>query len=188
MTNDPLHERGQALEDLFFKDVDAKLLDQLKFDVRSKDDRKALANASGISDTAALDALLAQRINAHTLSAVAIVPLIAVAWADGVVAANERSAIERACRDEHIDPDSPQFALIQSWLDKRPTGELLNAWKAYVHALRPHLDRASINQMKVSIVGRARNVAQSTGGFLGLRTSISPSEQRILEDLEAAFN
>ena len=44
--------------------------------------RQALATATGIKDTGAIDRLIEQGISAETLASVGLIPLVAVAWAD----------------------------------------------------------------------------------------------------------
>lgn len=187
MNHDELHERGQALEDLFFKGVDAKLLAKLKSDLQAKEEREALGHALGIGDSAALDALLAQRINAQTMAALAFVPLVMVAWADGVLDSQERAAIEKACAEEKICAGSTQFTLIQQWLQSKPSPDLLQAWKRYMAAMQQHVDATALHQIKNTVIGRAQNVAMAAGGFLGLGRKVSDAEQRVLDDLSRAF-
>ncbi len=187
MNHDELHERGQALEDLFFKNVDAQLLAKLKSELQVKEARDALGNALGISDAAPLDALLAQNINAQTMSALAVVPLVAVAWADGVLDDRERAAIEKACADEQIQPGSIQFGLIQQWLLNKPSPDLLQAWKSYMAAVKQHVDSVALHQIQTAVMGRAQKVARAAGGFMGLGSKVSDAEQRVLDELTRAF-
>ena len=187
MNHDELHERGQAMEDLFFKSVDAKLLAQLKTELQAKEAREALGHALGVTETKTLDALLAQKINAQTLSALAIIPLVAVAWADGVLDERERAAIKKACAEEQIAAGSTHFALIQQWLQSKPSPDLLQAWQSYMAAVRAHVDAVALHQIRNAVIGRAQNVAKSAGGFMGLGHKVSDAEQRVLDELSRAF-
>ena len=80
--SDSLHERGRALEDLFFKNRDQQLLDAMREKMEATDGRAELKSTSGIDDDSVIDALIAVGVNAKTIATVGLIPLIAVAWAD----------------------------------------------------------------------------------------------------------
>jgi hypothetical protein len=50
-------------------------------------------------------------------------------------------------------------------------------------ALKPGEKRA----LRDELLGRARQVAEATGGFLGLGNKISPEEQVVLDELAKVF-
>lgn len=184
---DALHERGKALEDLFFKSVDEKLLDQLRQDMERKEAKEALSHASGIENEQVLDELIKHRVNAETWAAVSLIPLVAVAWADGQMDTDERKAINQAMEENNFSSDSASFQLVNNWLNKKPGSDLLNSWRLYVSSLKQNIDKAALNQMHNAVMERARNVAKSAGGFLGIKT-ISSEEQSVLDELEKTFS
>ena len=51
---DSIHERGKAIENLFFAEADQKLLDKLREEMASDESRHALAAAAGVEDAAVL--------------------------------------------------------------------------------------------------------------------------------------
>ncbi len=187
MTRDSLHERGQAMEEAFFHDVDKRLLEQMKSRLQADEERKHLANVTGIGDESVLNDLLEQGITAETLASVGLIPLIAVAWADGKMEPRERDAVLRAAREIGISDDHSGLAVVAAWLNKQPGPELLAAWKEYVGALRKSLDAASMEQVKNSVIGRARKVAESAGGFMGIVNTVDPAEKEILQQLNDVF-
>ena len=184
--DESLFERGKALEERFFKQKDKALLDQLRAEMQADEGRKALASVSGISDDAVLDALVANQVSAESLTSVSLIPLVVVAWADGVMEGKERDAILQAAGSAGIEQDSASYKLLQSWLDTQPPGDLLDSWKAYVAALKDGLEPAAFGQLKTSVVGRAKSVADAAGGILGIGTT-SSKESQVIEDLEKAF-
>lgn len=185
---DSLHERGKAMEDLFFKQTDEKLLDNLRHEMEAKETRDALQAASGIGDAAVLDALIEAGITPESLTSISLVPLVIVAWADKKMESAEKSAILQAADVVGVKTGTVGYATIVNWLEKHPKPELLKAWKAYIAALKTTLDAAAYTQLKHSILGRAEQVAESAGGFLGLVNKVSDAERNVIDDLRKAFD
>ena len=186
--SDSLHDRGKAMEDVFFAEQDQKLLDKIREEMSAKESRHALEVASGISDDAVLDALVENGITPESLTSVALIPLVMVAWSDEKMENSEKAAILQAAEAAGIKPGSASYDTMSSWLSKKPNHDLLDAWKSYIGALKSTLDGAAFTQLKNSIVGRAEGVAKAAGGFLGLGPKVSESERKVLDELSAAFD
>lgn len=184
---DSLHERGKAMEDRFFAEKDEKLLEQLRADLSAKESRDALEAASGITDVAVLDALNECGITPESLASVSLIPLVAVAWADGVMDEAEKKAILKAAATAGINSDTASYTMLERWLAARPGVELLDSWKAYISTVKASLNESAFALLKDSVLGRAEEVAEAAGGFLGLGNKVSVSEERVLKELAAAF-
>jgi len=100
---DSLHERGKAMEDLYFQQKDQQLLAKLKADLGKEEGRKSLERATGILDEGILDKMLAANISAESMLAVSLIPLASVAWSEGVMDAGEKEAILQAADIAGID-------------------------------------------------------------------------------------
>ncbi len=181
-----LFERGKTLENNFFRERDQQLVDKLRAELKQSEAREALAKASGISDDSVLDAMLASKVTAESLTGISLVPLVTVAWADGVMEAKEIAAITEAATQSGIAADSAAHGLLKSWLDEKPSADLLTSWKEYVSALKESLDEAAFGQLKSTVIGRARQVADAAGGILGFGKT-SDVESSVIDDLEKAF-
>jgi hypothetical protein len=72
---------ARTLEDAFFTKENARLLEQLK----GKQKREALREMVKVEDETFLDRLIELGIGPETVLALTLVPLIAVAWADGTL-------------------------------------------------------------------------------------------------------
>ena len=182
-----LGDRRRALEEEFFKRENEKLRQQLHAKLESQANREGLAKASGISHPGVLDHLAKLGLDAETVIALGLVPLIDVAWADGKMDEKERLAVLSAAREKGVDDASPAGLLLAGWLSAPPAPKLREAWIAYVRALCQELDPEERSELRDDLLGRARAVAEAAGGFLGLRSKISPREQQELARLEAAF-
>src|SRR5262245_60472249 len=178
---------ARALEDAFFARQDAKLLETLRQQARQKERRAALRETLPNADDALLDRLLDLGIGPGTVLAVILVPLAAVAWADGSIDDRERAALIRAATERGVAPGSPAMTLLEGWLAHPPDAGLLKVWKHYVRALWGSLGDAERGAMHDRMIGLARGVAEAAGGFLGLGSKISPAERAVLEEMDQAL-
>lgn len=186
MTIDALRERGDSLEDAFFRNMDRKLIGDLRAKREREEQLDELAAASGIAHREVLGALLDAGMHGEALVAAGLVPLIEVAWSDHAMDAAERDAIMQAARDAGVTRGSTAAELLSAWLERRPGAELLEAWKGYAAALVAELDEADAATVRGDIMSRAQAVAEAAGGFLGLG-SVSREERRMLAELAAAL-
>jgi hypothetical protein len=146
-----------------------------------------LAAAVGTSDAVTLKAVSKVEGGVPVLAAMALLPLVEVAWCDGDVSSQERNAILKAAVELEISVDSPPYELLKSWLENRPKQGAVVAWKDYVQALCATLEPAAVLRLKQAIIGRAEAVARSAGGILGLGNKVSAAEQATLAELSKAF-
>ena len=177
MSNEILGIRGKALEELFFARESEKF-HQAKQEKDAAENRKAvLSAASGISDDTVLDQLIALNISSDTLAALSLLPLVEVAWADGDMDERERKAILSAAADTGLSTGSA--ALLDGWLVIQLGSSILAAWKAYVSALTGNMDAVAKDNLRQELLRRARVVAESAGGILGIG-KISKEEEDTL--------
>ena len=181
-----LEERGRALENQFFDQENKHKLAAMKEKLDSQRTREELRKASGMSDDSVLDKLVGLGLTGNTIAALSLVPLIAVAWADGAIQDNERTAILQGAHGKGLEQGTPGYELLQTWLAKQPTEELLTAWEAYIKALAGQLNDEQNRLLKNQIVGFAKMVAAAAGGILGFG-KVSGAEEKILHRIETAF-
>jgi len=172
----------------FFFEQDQRLLEAFRQRTEKMTRRAQLAQVSGIQDEAVLDRLIELDVGPETLAAMAVVPLVYVAWADGQVQAKEREAIIAAAQAAGIQAQDGRYPLLEHWLRRKPGAELIDAWKHYVQGLCKRLDQHGIEQIKHDLLDLAGKVAQAAGGFLGLGNKISPAERARLDELQQAFS
>lgn len=177
----------QPLEEEFFARLNKELVDAFRQKKSREDARQELAKLSGIQDEEILNSFLDHDINPTTMASLTLVPLVLVAWADGDVDEKEREAILKAVQEKGLDPFHPAYQLLTSWLEVTPGNKLFSMWKSYIQNLRRTMDKESFESLRDDILGRANDVAEAAGGFLGLGRKISAAEKDELERLEAAF-
>jgi hypothetical protein len=186
MPNEFLGDRRKALEEAFFAKMDAKLVARLRAEREKRLAMAALRSASRIDDDDLLSRLVDLGLNARSWTALALVPLIEVAWADGRLEPKERDAILAAAREHGVPPDSPGHAVLETFLASRPDPSVFASWGAYVTELAANFTAEEREEMRKRLIERARKVARSAGGILGI-ASISDAEKRVIAALEKPF-
>jgi len=182
-----LNPDAKSLEEAFFARENQRLLERMRAKAELDERREALREVLLVKDEAFIDHLLELSIGPQTVLAVALIPLAAVAWADGKLDDREREAVLRAAEQRSVKPGTEAHELLTSWLEHRPGAGLIETWKRYVRALAPSFSDEEREAMRESVIGTARHVAEAAGGFLGL-ARISAAERELLDDLEAVFN
>ena len=187
MAEEFLGDRRRVLEEEFFRKQEQALLNQLRTTQAQESTQEALAVATGVRDRAVLDKLSTLGITSDTLLALGLVPLVAIAWADGALDDKERHAIVASLGAVGIGAASPAGQLVQSWLSSPPPASMLEAWSSYTSALAAQLSPTERNNLRDSVLGRARAVAEAAGGFLGFGKRVSKAEEELLQKLARAF-
>jgi len=173
-----LARAGRGLERLLFGAGGAE--------ERSDDERLAVG-ALGPEESWVVRHLLDAGASGASLAGLALVPLVEVAWADGIVDEREREAVfagARACglRLEGVNRDALERAL------RTPvTPELRAAWREFAREVAAALSQEARSELRAQMLGHARAVAAATGGFLGVGT-VSRDEERTLRRLEAEID
>jgi len=188
MESDTLKQRGKAFEDAFCRERDAQLLEALRKRLAAEDKKALLSKATGVAADAVLERLEACGIEVETLTAFSLYPMVAVAWADGVIHTNERGALLSAAEQNGLTSDDPNYELLKSWLDEEPDEQLHEAWSGYIKAVCAAIEPASVKSLKAEVMGKARHMAEAAGGILGIGNKVSSSEEVVLAKLERAFN
>ncbi len=178
---------GRIMEDQFFLKKDALLIAARKKLEAMKETKANLTQVSGIRDEAVLDKLIALDIRPDVLATLFAIPLIAVAWADGELQEEERDELFRYAHKAGLNNKQVDTKIISVWLKQKPAPELMEAWEHYIQELCKQLSPEERQSLKEEVLTDARTIANAAGGFLGFGT-LSPEEQKVLGQLEAAFN
>ncbi len=186
MSDDFLGVRKKALVDAFFHRKDMEKLDKLRSELERKKTLDEIRSAAWIDDDVVLEGLFDQGLTGETVAALALVPLVHVAWADGRIQPKEREAIMSAASKKGIVPESAAAALLTDWLSEGEPDHLFDTWVNYTESLMATLDPSVREALATQITGFARKTAEAAGGFLGIG-SITKSETNALAQIEAAF-
>src|SRR5262245_19780368 len=99
---------------------------------------------------------------------------------------NERDAILHGAKGKGLEEGTPGYALLETWLARKPDDSLFEAWLGYIKALAAQLNDEQNRLLKKQILNFANLIAGSAGGFLGIG-KVSGSEEKVLAKIEAAF-
>jgi hypothetical protein len=182
-----MKKQAKDLEETFFAKENERLLRELREKAKLDERRKALQAVVKVKDAAIIEHLLELGVGPESVLAVTLVPLAAVSWADGHMDDKERKAILQAASERGIQPGSANYTMLEVWLKEKPSQKLMDAWKKYARGIWEQLTEEERVLMRVSIVERAREIAEAAGGVLGV-ASISPKEKALLEELERVLS
>ena len=70
----------------------------------------------------------------------------------------------------------------------KPSPSLFRSWVEYTRSFAASLDEGQRAALKFDFTGRAKQVAEAAGGFLGLTSKTSDREQEVLDQIEGAFS
>lgn len=177
-----LLQRGRDLEDAFFHDIDQKLIERLRDESRNKASRLSLVKQAGISDPTLAEELLELGVTPESLIAIRLVPLVLVAWADREVSDDERETIIAEARRLGIRAASVADDLLDSWLRKRPSKAMGDAWARYTRGLLLDIPSEIRSAYVKEIKREMMAVARASGGVLGFG-NVNDMELDMLEKL-----
>ncbi len=185
--SDGLNDRRKELEEAFFAKQNEAHLAKLKAEKQKSLDKAGITEITGITNDEVLEKLLAMKMDRETVAALSLFPLIDVAWADGAVDDKERAAVLKAAEASGLLNGSAAHNLLEGWLKLKPAAALHSTWANYVKAMVEGMKPDDKTLLKNELLGKARAVAEASGGILGMGAKISKSEADALKKLEDAF-
>jgi hypothetical protein len=175
------------LEDAFFLEKDRILRERRRALHELAETKEAISSVSGITNDVILTRLVELDVKPETVAALAAVPLVEVAWADGKIDADERAVVLEHANNLGITPGSVEHELLERWLTHRPEPSLLTAWQTCIKGLCESLGAEERALLQAELLHATRATAEASGGLLGLGRT-SPAEKRVLDSLAASFS
>lgn len=179
---DALHKRGQALEDEFFHRVDEELRARLRESMEREKEKQQLSKATGFKDDDLLEHLIEGGFQSATVAAMALVPAVFVAWADGKVTAQERQTVMSAALHKGFEKELSAFHLVEAWLNHRPPKSLWDLWREYVEALYASMSPLMAGILAEEIMRPAKAVAEASRKTAA-SSKVCQEEQDILDEV-----
>jgi hypothetical protein len=149
--------------------------------------KRKIATSLGTDDEAVVERLHALGLDGDAVGIIHLLPLVQIAWADGAVSIAERTAILEAVEAHGIAPGSPAATFMASLLESRPSDTMLDEILAILKDIL-----ASRDMHPSTLLEACQDVAQASGGLLGLGNKVSAEEcaaiRRVVEALGPALD
>lgn len=182
-------DREKALEESYFRQQEARLLEKLRQGATLDEIAVALRDKLQVDNPELLARAREAGVTPETASAFFLAPLVQVGWAEGKVGRHERDTVLRLAHDRGVANGTPAHDQLVKWLEQRPSEELFDAaldvLKEGLDVL-PHPER---DERIEQIVRACREVAQGSGSeiarLLGLGDGVSGSEESVMGTIEA---
>jgi tellurite resistance protein len=128
------------------------------------------------------------------LAALALAPLVEVAWADGTVTPGERQGVLEAAKSIGLDRNS-EFCrtTLRRWLHEAPPTEALEEWRQLLASTLSRSTAHAARKSEMRLIEEARKIAKmderpfEVGASLDARAGITDEEQHVLDDLVSAL-
>jgi len=183
-------DREKAMEDSFFRQEDARLLDKLRQKAHLDDIALALGEKLQVSNPELLFRVRETGVSLDTAPALFLAPLVQVAWAGGSVTHAEHEAVLRLARGRGIEAVSPAYAQLEQWLQQRPSDELFDTALEVIKYGFSVLPRDERDERIRQSVDACHQVAEASGGSLGWiigLKNVSSSEASALDAINNAL-
>lgn len=180
-------EREKAMEENFFRQQDAKLLDKLRQQSKLDEVAAALVEKLGVDNPELLVRARELGITADTAAAFLLAPLVQVAWAEGTVTKREREAVLTIARERGVEDGSKAQEQLNAWLTARPDDALFDAAVEVIKVGLEVLPPKEKEQRIKRITDACHKVAEASGSeiarLLGLGDGVSSEETSILDTI-----
>jgi hypothetical protein len=178
----PLGERGRALEDDYFRKKDRELIDKMRQASAAEAARRELSEKSGLQDPEMLKELQALGFTPETVALLPLVPLVQMAWAEGGVSDAERKLILQLARSRGIEEGGAADRQLAVWLSSPPDPHVFASASRLIRAT---LDAGASGALPVTaddLVKYCEQIAAASGGMFGIHR-ISSDERALLNTI-----
>ncbi len=119
--------------------------------------------------------------------AVALLPLIEVAWADGRVQRAERELLAEIAVEHGLRPDE---VFLERWLARRPPKTTFVAARTLLLRLWTHAGRREAPQPQTleQLLDLCTEVAEAAGGLLGIAFTVERSERDVIREIASSLS
>ncbi len=186
MPNDnPLGDRGRALEDEYFRKQDRELIEKMRRAAAAEDAQRELSTRTGLLDPEMLQELQSLGFTPETVVLLPLVPLVQMAWAEGGVSDAERKLIVQIARARGIDAGGAADRQLATWLASAPDASVFARAFRLIQAM---LDAPGPGSALTAddLVKYCETIAAASGGILGIN-KVSAEERGLLSALASGL-
>ena len=128
------------------------------------------------------------------LAALALAPLVEVAWADGHVSPAEHAGVLDAAKRLGLNQHGDFCrATLRRWLHQPPPTEALDRWRRLLGPMLVESDSRAARKSEARLFGEACRIAKTGerplkgGSFIDASVGVTDAEQKVLDDLALAL-
>ena len=184
-------DREKALEESYFRQEDAKLIEKLRQRANLDEIALALGEKLQVDNAELLARVRKVGVTLDTAAALFVAPLVQVAWADESVSKKEHLAVLRLATARGVEENSPAYAQLEEWLRVRPSDELFDVAVDVLKYGFSVLTPAEREDRVRRVLEACHEVASASGkglaALVALGNTVVPDEQGLLDALNAAF-
>jgi len=184
----PFELRERSFEAEYFEKKNNSLVEKLRSVFHKDINKESIRKETGITDEALLDRLVHVNLSGELMVAFKLIPIIEVAWADGPPDAKEQRAVLESGERSGIPRGSRAFEMLERRLAEGPTDDLRKIWRLYANSLRETLNPTELAEFRADLLALCRQIAETSGGILGILMKTSPMEKRVIDAVEKALS
>jgi tellurite resistance protein len=173
-------ERKRTTEEEYFYKKERELVEKLRQRAALEAERGAMGESLGVADERILEDLQALGFTRDTVALLHLVPLVAVAWAEGGIDKRERQLIYEVAKLRGIESGGAAAKQLDGWLNRRPSDEFFERSLRIIRAVLKSLPQEAQQESRQSLVAYCTRIAAASGGILGLGSKISAAESALL--------
>lgn len=178
---------ARRLEDKYFHKKEQELIRKLKERTAREASRKEMSETLDVSDEGIVSALEDLGYNRETVKVLHLFPLVAVAWADGSVSEKERERILAAAGAHGIKEGTDAYGKLKEWLENRPDEITVSRTLRIIRDLMRFGAGAKHRRSAGDILALCEQVADASGGILGMVGRVSREERAVLRQVAEEF-
>jgi hypothetical protein len=179
-------ERGRALEEAFFQKKERELIKNWQKSHEKATHLDSLRNISGIKDDSLLTKMIEIGVTEETWAALNIIPLVEMAWIDGILDPKKRETLLSAMKENGLTESHPAYQLLESWLGRKPDAVLFETWGQTIQALKLKMSQEEFKQLKKYVLIHVNDVMKTSKGLFGMN-EISQKENLLKQKIEKVF-
>ena len=160
-------DREKAMEEVYFRNEDAKLVEKLRQMAHLDEIALALGEQLQVDNPDLLMRVRDAGVSLDTAPALFLAPLVQVAWAGGKVGKAEHRCVLGIARNRGIDPVSPAYAQLEAWLKERPSDGLFDTAVDVLKHGFSVLPPEERDQRIKHLLDACQEVAEASGSSLG---------------------
>ena len=133
-----------------------------------------------------LDRLVDAGFSVETIAALPLAPIAFMAWASDRVTDEERQSAVSTIYSANLHGQPAAAALVQTWLDVRPSSELSDLWEDFTRCQLARAPRVLRETLGRHLLEQATKVAMASGGLLGIG-AVCKAEGKVLQAIRDVY-